>query len=93
MLTDQGLIEGNAYDTLRFRQQICPRVKIFADVHVKHAVPLGQLCEGIPQRTQSLLFDQLACVTYRKRIRRDVEVAAHIGSLSGVGCEAIGISW
>jgi uncharacterized protein len=41
MLTDQGLIEGNAYETLRYRQRICPGVQIFADVHVKHAVPLG----------------------------------------------------
>jgi uncharacterized protein len=41
MLTDQGLIEGNAYETLRYRRQICPGAKIFADVHVKHAVPLG----------------------------------------------------
>lgn len=41
MLTDQGLIEGNAYETLRYRQRICPRAQIFADVHVKHAVPLG----------------------------------------------------
>ena len=41
MLTDQGLIEGNAYETLRFRQRICPSAQIFADVHVKHAVPLG----------------------------------------------------
>jgi hypothetical protein len=41
MLTDQGLIEGNAYETLRYRRQICPRAKIFADVHVKHAAPLG----------------------------------------------------
>ena len=41
MLTDQGLIEGNAYETLRYRQRICPQVQIFADVHVKHAVPLG----------------------------------------------------
>ena len=41
MLTDQGLIEGNAYDTLRYRQRLCPGVQIFADVHVKHAVPLG----------------------------------------------------
>ena len=41
MLTDQGLIEGNAYDTLRYRQRICPPAQIFADVHVKHAVPLG----------------------------------------------------
>ena len=41
MLTDQGLIEGNAYGTLRYRQRICPSAQIFADVHVKHAVPLG----------------------------------------------------
>jgi membrane complex biogenesis BtpA family protein len=41
MLTDQGLIEGNAHDTLRHRQQLCPQSKIFADVLVKHAVPLG----------------------------------------------------
>jgi membrane complex biogenesis BtpA family protein len=41
MLTDQGLIEGNAYETLRYRQRVCPQVQILADVHVKHAVPLG----------------------------------------------------
>jgi uncharacterized protein len=41
MLADQGLIEGNAYETLRSRRQLCPQVKILADVHVKHAVPLG----------------------------------------------------
>ena len=41
MLTDQGIIEGNAYETLRYRQRLCPQVKIFADVHVKHAAPLG----------------------------------------------------
>ncbi|HEX3798351.1 MAG TPA: BtpA/SgcQ family protein [Verrucomicrobiae bacterium] len=41
MLTDQGLIEGDAFATLRYRQTICPAAEIFADVHVKHAVPLG----------------------------------------------------
>jgi membrane complex biogenesis BtpA family protein len=41
MLTDQGLIEGNAYETLRYRQRIHPGAQILADVHVKHAVPLG----------------------------------------------------
>jgi membrane complex biogenesis BtpA family protein len=41
MLTDQGLIEGNAFDTLRYRKQVCPEAAIFADVHVKHAVTLG----------------------------------------------------
>ena len=46
MLTDQGLIEGNAYETLRYRRQICPNALIFSDVHVKHAVPLGNWTIG-----------------------------------------------
>ncbi len=41
MLTDQGLIEGDAYHTLRERARLAPATQIFADVHVKHAVPLG----------------------------------------------------
>lgn len=41
MLTDQGLIEGRAHETLREREKLCLDVKIFADVHVKHATPLG----------------------------------------------------
>lgn len=41
MLTDQGLIEGDAYHTLRYRERIAPGAEILADVHVKHAVPLG----------------------------------------------------
>lgn len=42
MLTDQGLIEGAASVTLRKRRELgLDRVAILADVHVKHAVPLG----------------------------------------------------
>jgi uncharacterized protein len=41
MLTDQGLIEGDAYNTVRYRANVAPDAGIFADVHVKHAVPLG----------------------------------------------------
>jgi membrane complex biogenesis BtpA family protein len=41
MLTDQGIIEGDAYHTLRYRESVAPGRQIFADVHVKHAVPLG----------------------------------------------------
>jgi membrane complex biogenesis BtpA family protein len=41
MLTDQGLIEGDAYHTVRERERIAPGAQIFCDVHVKHAVPLG----------------------------------------------------
>src|SRR5947208_7537933 len=43
MLTDQGMIEGEAAETLRLRSAIAPRVAIFADHLVKHAVPLAPI--------------------------------------------------
>ena len=42
MVTDQGVIEGRAGQTLRTRRQwSAESVRIFADVAVKHAVPLA----------------------------------------------------
>lgn len=43
MLTDQGVIQGKAHATLRYRSVLRSDVKIFADVAVKHAVPLGEI--------------------------------------------------
>jgi uncharacterized protein len=43
MVTDQGIIEGDAYTTLRKRAELAPDVLIFADFLVKHATPLGEL--------------------------------------------------
>lgn len=43
MVTDQGIIEGDAAALLRYRRALgAESVQIFADVLVKHAVPLGQ---------------------------------------------------
>jgi membrane complex biogenesis BtpA family protein len=42
MVTDQGIIEGDAYATLRKRASLAPNVLIFADHLVKHATPLGE---------------------------------------------------
>jgi uncharacterized protein len=39
MATDQGLLTGRAYETLRLRRHLCAEVAIFADVWVKHAAP------------------------------------------------------
>ncbi len=39
--TDQGRIDGRAYETLRYRKAIGADVAIFADVFVKHARPAG----------------------------------------------------
>jgi hypothetical protein len=41
MVTDQGLIEGIAYELLRYRRMLGGDIKIFADVLVKHSQPLG----------------------------------------------------
>lgn len=43
MLTDQGILQGKAYETVRYRSVLQSDVKIFADVAVKHAVPIGQI--------------------------------------------------
>jgi len=41
-VTDQGVIEGRASETLRERARLCPAVALLCDVHVKHATPLGR---------------------------------------------------
>lgn len=45
MLTDQGIIEGDAAETLRLRARLAPEVAVFADHMVKHATPLAPLDE------------------------------------------------
>lgn len=40
--TDQGMITGRAYETVRLRDRLDPAIRILADVHVKHAVPVNQ---------------------------------------------------
>ena len=43
-VTDQGIIEGNAYDLLRYRQLLgASHIAILADVLVKHATPLAPI--------------------------------------------------
>ena len=39
--TDQGLIEGQAHETLRLREQLGVDVRILADLDVKHAAQIG----------------------------------------------------
>ena len=40
MLTDQGILQGKAAETLRLRKMLSADVRIFADVLVKHGAPL-----------------------------------------------------
>ncbi len=41
VVADQGLLQGNAYATLRERRMLGADVAIFADVQTKHATPLA----------------------------------------------------
>ena len=41
MATDQGLIEGNAHELLKYRRELDADVAILADVLVKHAHPIS----------------------------------------------------
>ena len=41
MITDQGAIEGQAHELMRYRRELGADVAILADVLVKHARPLG----------------------------------------------------
>lgn len=43
MATDQGLIEGEAHEILRYRRELGSDVQIMADVLVKHARPLSSV--------------------------------------------------
>jgi membrane complex biogenesis BtpA family protein len=41
-LTDQGIVEGTAHETLRLRERLDAEVAVFADLNVKHSAPLAQ---------------------------------------------------
>jgi membrane complex biogenesis BtpA family protein len=43
MVADQGILQGDAYETLRKRAALAPDVLIFADYLVKHATPMGEM--------------------------------------------------
>jgi membrane complex biogenesis BtpA family protein len=40
-LTDQGVVQGSAHSTIRYRKLLGSDIKIYADVDVKHSAPLA----------------------------------------------------
>ncbi len=57
-VTDQGLVEGDAYDLLRARARLAPSVAILADAHVKHATQLSK--ESLAEACEELVGRSLA---------------------------------
>lgn len=45
-ITDQGIIEGVAYQVQKRKTELSSHVKILADIHVKHSTSLGQFSLG-----------------------------------------------
>jgi len=41
-VADQGLLQGEAHEILRYRKLLAGDVRVFADVAVKHSAPLGE---------------------------------------------------
>jgi hypothetical protein len=61
-VTDQGVITGAAAATVRERAALAPAVRLFADVDVKHAAPLGarfDLAEAAEETAYRGLADAL----------------------------------
>jgi len=42
-LTDQGIIEGCSYELAKYKAQLQSKVKIWADINVKHSYPLAEI--------------------------------------------------
>jgi len=57
-VTDQGVVSGRAFETLRYRAVLGSQVKIFADIFVKHGTVLGN--QDIGQATLDTIFRGLA---------------------------------
>ncbi|MEM7035789.1 MAG: BtpA/SgcQ family protein [Bacteroidota bacterium] len=61
VLTDQGIVQGRAYSTVRKRKALGARILLFADVAVKHAAPIADLGLDIEARdlTERSMADAL----------------------------------
>ncbi len=84
MLTDQGLIEGEAASILRRRAALAPHVAIIADVFVKHATPLAQSMgpDGVDLR-------QLAQVAIDTALRGGADALIVSGSGTGSATDPV----
>src|SRR5438128_7686317 len=58
VLADQGIVQSDAYHTLRDRRLLGADVRLFADVQGKHAVPLGPV--ELEQEARDLVHRGLA---------------------------------
>ncbi len=91
-VTDQGVIEGDAANTLRERSRLCPGAAILADVHVKHGSPLGSEspAEAAADALQRGLADAVIVTGSGTGRPPSREVLAHVRRSIGDGRLLIG---
>ncbi|MGM0606676.1 MAG: BtpA/SgcQ family protein [Halobacteriota archaeon] len=80
-VTDQGVVQGVAHETMRLRERLGASVSVFADVDVKHSTPLGppvEASESIRDQINRGLAD--AVIISGRATGRSVDV----GHLEGV---------
>ena len=70
--TDQGVIEGIAHELARLRKLLPSRIKVFADVHVKHAVHFGDFEDSLRDTVERGLAD--AVVVSGKATGKPVDI-------------------
>lgn len=55
--TDQGIIEGIAHELAKLRKLLPGRIKVFADVHVKHAYHFGEFEDALRDTVERGMAD------------------------------------
>ena len=70
--TDQGIIEGIAPQLARLRKLLPSKIKVFADVHVKHAHHFGDFEEALSDAIERGLAD--AVIISGKRTGNEVDL-------------------
>ncbi len=71
--TDQGIIEGIAYELAKLRKLLPSKIKVFADVHVKHAYHFGEFEDALRDTIERGLADAVIISGKATGMEVDVE--------------------
>jgi len=82
--TDQGIIEGIANELFKLKKRVPSNIKIFADVHVKHATHFNEFEEAILDTVERGLADAIIVSGKRTGSEADLEKVKKAKKLSPV---------
>jgi membrane complex biogenesis BtpA family protein len=96
--TDQGVLEGRAFETMRERTRLCPEAAVLADAQVKHSTALGarSLAEDVGDLVARGLVDAVIVTGIAtgvppdaERLREAQRAAAGVPVLIGSGFDEL----